>query len=96
MSVVNVFRGYIEEHHPHLIKKDWKIDIRVLAIKEIQHKAIQATIPKEIRGELTCWIFYYEEDRSNWVYLLQDKERVQNIGIGLLEKEEVVRPICLL
>lgn len=83
----------MEEHHPHLAWKDWKVDVRVLLADDIKNEELKASIPNEIKGELTCWVFFYDGGASNVVYLLQDK---QDIGIGLLKDGELVKPISFL
>jgi hypothetical protein len=93
MSIINVFRNYMEEHHPHLAWKDWKVDVRTLSVDDISNKEVKATIPDEHKQELTCWVFFYDSSASNVVYLLQDKEGLQDIGIGLLRGGELVKPI---
>ncbi|WP_374717474.1 hypothetical protein [Neobacillus sp.] len=93
MSVIRLFRNYIEEHHPHLSRKDWIADVRVISTKDIKNEDVKSTIPNEVTEELTCWIFYYDGGASNVVYLLQDKQGLQNIGIGLLKGGELVKPI---
>ncbi|WP_242310711.1 hypothetical protein [Bacillus cereus group sp. BfR-BA-01331] len=95
MSIIGLFRDYIEEHHPHLSGKDWKVDVRVLSATEIQNEDVRATIPSEITGELKCWVFYYDRGKSNVVYLLQDKRGSQDIGIGLLKEGELIKSIIL-
>jgi hypothetical protein len=93
MSIINIFRNYMEEHHPHLARKDWKVDVRTLSVDDISNKEVKATIPDEHKQELTCWVFFYDSSASNVVYLLQDKEGLQDIGIGLLKGGELVKPI---
>ncbi|HDR8052045.1 hypothetical protein P5808_13825 [Bacillus cereus] len=93
MSVDRLFRNYIKVHHPHLVGKDWIVDVKVISAADIKNEDVKATIPSEITQELTCWIFYYDDAASNVVYLLQDKQRLQDIGIGLLEEGELVKPI---
>ncbi|WP_440614945.1 hypothetical protein [Bacillus subtilis] len=93
MSVIRVFRNYMDEHHPHLACKDWKADVKVLTIDDIRNEELKVSIPVEFKEELTCWVFFYDGDASNVVYLLQDKQGLQNIGIGLLKEGELVKPI---
>jgi hypothetical protein len=93
MSVISVFRSYMEEHHPHLIWKDWRAEVRVLSADDIRNEELKASIPKEFKGELTCWVFFYDGGASNVVYLLQDKQGLQDIGIGLLKDGELVKSI---
>jgi hypothetical protein len=93
MSIISVFRNYLEEHHPNLAWKDWKVDVRVLSSNDIRNEGLKASIPNEFKGELTCWIFFYDGGASNVVYLLQDKQGLQGIGIGLLRDGELVKPI---
>lgn len=93
MSVISVFRNYIEEHHPHLAWKDWKMEVRVLSADDIRNDEIKASIPNEFKQELKCWVFFYDGGVSNVVYLLQDKHGLQDIGIGLLKDGELVKPI---
>jgi hypothetical protein len=93
MSVISVFRNYMEEHHPHLVWKDWKVDVRAIAVDEIRNEEIKASIPVEFKVELKCWVFFYDGGASNLVYLLQDKQGLQELGIGLLKDGELVKPI---
>ncbi|MFP3719842.1 hypothetical protein SFC57_08045 [Niallia circulans] len=93
MSIINVFRNYMEEHHPHLAWKDWKADVRTLSVDDISNEEVKATIPEENKPKLTCWVFYYVGGASNVVYLLQDKHGLKDIGIGLLKDGELVKPI---
>ncbi|NEY18567.1 hypothetical protein G4D61_01105 [Bacillus ginsengihumi] len=95
MSIINIFRNYIEEHHPHLAWKDWKADVRVLPADDIRNEELKARIPNEFKGELKFWILFYDGGASNVVYLLQDKQGIENIGIGLLKEGELVKPISL-
>ncbi|WP_377863696.1 hypothetical protein [Bacillus sp. R86525] len=94
MSIIGLFRNYIEEHHPHLAEKEWIVDVRMLLVTEIQNGEGKAIIPNEIKGELKCWIFYYNGGSPNVVYLLQDKRGLQDIGMGLLKAGKLVKPIC--
>lgn len=96
MSVIKVFRNYVEEHHPHLACKDWKVDVRVLAVDDIRNEEVRSSISLESYQKLKCWIFFYEGGASNVVYLLQDKQGLQDIGIGLLKDGELVKPISFL
>jgi hypothetical protein len=93
MSIIRLFRNYIDEHHPHLAGKDWIADVRVISVSDIKNEDVKATIPNEITEKLTCWVFYYDGDASNVVYLLQDKQGLQDIGMGLLKDGELVKPI---
>lgn len=93
MSVISVFRNYMEEYHPQLVWKDWKADVKVLSVADIKNEELKASISNEFQGELTCWVFFYDGGASNIVYLLQDKQGYQNIGIGLLKDGELVKPI---
>lgn len=93
MSIINVFRNYMEEHHPHLAWKDWKANVRTLSVADIRNEEIKAIIPTEHEQKLTCWIFFYDGGASNVVYLLQDKQGLKDIGIGLLKDGELVKPI---
>ncbi|MBB2483132.1 hypothetical protein H5P36_23535 [Bacillus sp. APMAM] len=93
MSIIKVFRNYVDEQHPHLARKDWKVDVRAVSADEISNEEIKANIPVEFKEELTCWLFFYDGGVSNIVYLLQDKQGLQNIGIGLLKDGELIKPI---
>ncbi|RBP94757.1 hypothetical protein DFO70_104400 [Cytobacillus firmus] len=84
----------MEEHHPHLVWKDWKVDVRSLSANDIRNEEIKASVPNEFQGELTCWVFLYDGGVSNVVYLLQDKQGLQDLGIGLLKGDELIKPIC--
>lgn len=95
MSIIELFRNYIEEHHPHLAEKEWIVDVRMLLATDIQNEDVRAMIPSEIKGELKCWIFYYNGGASNVVYLLQDKQGLQDIGMGLLKEGKLVKPTSL-
>ena len=94
MSVIKVFRSYMEEHHPHLAWKDWKVDVRVSSADDLKNEELKASIPNEFKGELTCWVFFYDGGESNVVFLLQDKQGLQDLGIGLLKGGELIKPIC--
>lgn len=93
MGIIELFRDYIEDHHPHLAEKEWIVNVRMLSATDIQNEDVKATIPSEVTKELKCWIFYYNGGTSNVVYLLQDKRGLQDIGMGLLKKGELVKPI---
>lgn len=93
MSIINVFRNYLSEYHPHLALKDWKADVKTLSMDDISNEEIKAIIPEEHKQELTCWVFFYDGGASNVVYLLQDKQGLKDIGIGLLKDGELVKPI---
>ncbi|HFJ9328941.1 TPA: hypothetical protein ACGW5B_002276 [Bacillus paranthracis] len=93
MSVIRLFRNYIKVHHPHLVGKDWIVDVKVISAADIKHENVQAIIPGGITQELKCWVFYYDEGTSNVVYLLQDKRGSQDIGMGLLKEGELIKPI---
>lgn len=95
MSIVSLFRGYIEERHPHLARKDWRVDVRTLSTNDIESKVGRATIPAGTEPELTYWVFFYDNDASNMVYVLQDKQDPKNIGIGLLVNGVLVEPISI-
>ncbi|WP_252183566.1 hypothetical protein [Rossellomorea vietnamensis] len=60
---------------------------------DIKNEQVKASIPNENNQELKCWIFFYDGGASNVVYLLQDKEGLENKGIGLLKDGELVKPI---
>lgn len=96
MSVIRVFRSYLEENHPHLVMKDWKVDVKVVSLTDIQNEDIRATIPSEITGEVTCWKFFYAGAASNIVYLIQDKQGLQDIEIVLLREGELIKPISFI
>ncbi|MGG0203651.1 hypothetical protein [Bacillus mycoides] len=96
MSIIGLFRNYIEEHHPHLAEKEWIVDVRTLSATEIRNKEVKAMISNEIKEELKCWIFYYNGGASNVVYLLQDKHGSRYIGMGLLKEGELVNPISFI
>ncbi|MFC0416804.1 hypothetical protein ACFFHH_15295 [Cytobacillus solani] len=93
MSIINVFRNYLSEYHPHLELKDWKADVKTLSMDDISNEEIKAIIPEEHKQKLTCWVFFYDGGASNVVYLLQDKQGLKDIGIGLLKDGELVKPI---
>ncbi|WP_226528164.1 hypothetical protein [Metabacillus niabensis] len=93
MSVIKVFRNYLEENHPHLAWKDWKAEARVLSVDDIRNEEVKASVPNEFRGELICWVFFYDGGASNVVYLLQDEQGLRDIGIGLLKDGKLVKPI---
>ncbi|MCR6790491.1 hypothetical protein [Bacillus paranthracis] len=93
MGIIELFRDYIEDYHPHLAEKEWIVDVRTLLVTDIQNGDVKATIPSEVTGELKCWIFYYNGGTSNVVYLLQDKWGRKDIGIGLLKKGVLIKPI---
>lgn len=93
MSIISVFRNYMEVHHPHLAWKDWKAEVRVLSADDVRNEEVKAIIPNENKQELTCWVFFYEGGALNVVYLLQDKKGQQDIGIGLLKDGELVKSI---
>ncbi|MDA1558222.1 hypothetical protein PDK45_25160 [Bacillus cereus] len=96
MSIIGLFRNYIEEHHPHLAEKEWIVDVRTLSATEIRNKEVKAMISNESKEELKCWIFYYNSGASNVVYLLQDKHGSRYIGMGLLREGELVNPISFI
>ncbi|MCM3478947.1 hypothetical protein [Caldibacillus thermoamylovorans] len=96
MSVIRLFRDYIDEHHPQLAGKDWMVDVREISIVDIKNGDIKATIPNEVTEKLTCWVFYYDGGVSNVVCLLQDKQRKKNIVIGLLKDGALIKPISFL
>lgn len=95
MSIIKLFRFYIEENHPHLAWKDWKADRRVISIDDIRNEDLKASIPEEHKQKLTCWVIFYNGVTSNIVYLLQDKQGLRDIEIGLLKNGERVKPINL-
>ncbi|MBP1082168.1 MULTISPECIES: hypothetical protein [Bacillus] len=47
MRIINVFRNYMEEHHPHLAWKDWKADVKTLSVDDIRNEEVKANIPEE-------------------------------------------------
>lgn len=96
MSVISVFRSYLEENHPHLVVKDWKVDVKVVSLTDIQNAEIRATIPSEITGEITCWKFFYDGGAPNIVYLIQDKQGVQDIEIVLVSEGELIKPVIFI
>lgn len=93
MSVIKVFRNYMEDQHPHLAWIDWKVDVRAVSANEIRNEELKASIPVEFKEELTCWVFIYDGGASNFVYLLQDKQGLQDLGSGLLKDDELIKPI---
>lgn len=96
MSIIRVFRNYMEEYHPYLAAKDWKADVQTLSVDDISYEEVKALIPAEYKQELTCWVFFYDSGVSNVVYLLQDRKGLINIGICLLKDEKSVKPISFM
>ena len=96
MSIVKVFRNYMEDYHTYLADKDWKVDVQTLSMGDIRHEEVKALIPADYKQELTCWIFFYDGGASNVVYLLQDKQGLKNFGICLLKDEKPVKPISFM
>lgn len=96
MSIVKVFRNYMEAYHPYLADKDWKVDVQTLLMGDIRHEEVKALIPAEYKQELTCWVFFYDGGASTLVYLLQDKRGLKNIGICLLKDDKPVKPISFI
>lgn len=37
MNVIKVFRHYMEEQHPHLAYKDWKVDVKAISADDIRN-----------------------------------------------------------
>jgi hypothetical protein len=83
----------MEKQHPHLAYKDWKVDVRAISADDIRNEGLKASIPVEFKKELTCWVFFYYGGASNVVYLLQDKQGLRDLGIGLLKDGELINPI---
>ena len=96
MSIVKVFRNYMEDYHPYLANKDWKVDVQTLSMGDIKHEEVKALIPAEYKQELNYWVFFYDGDASNVVYLFQDKKGLTNIGICLLKDNKPVKPISFM
>ena len=96
MSIIKVFRDYLEAYHPYLAGKDWRVDVQPLSVDDISYEEIKAFIPTEYKQELTCWIFFYDGGVSNVVYLFQDKKGLTNIGICLLKDDKPVKPISFM
>lgn len=96
MSIVKVFRNYMEGYHPYLADKDWKVDVQTLSVGDIRHEEVNALIPAEYKHELNCWAFFYDGGLSNVVYLFQDKQGLTNIGICLLKDDKPVKPISFM
>ena len=80
----------MEEHHPHLVWKDWKVDFRVISAENIMDEEVKASVPNKFKGELTCWVFFYDGGATNVVYLLQDKKGLQDLIIGLLKDGDLL------
>ena len=93
MSVIRVFRNYIEEYHSHLATKDWIVDVRAISVDKISNRNLKEVIPVGFKGELMCCIFFYDGGASNFVCLFQDKQGLQNLGIGLLKEGKLIKPI---
>lgn len=96
MDIIELFRDYIGDYHPHLAEKEWIVDVRTLLATEIRNEKVKAMISNETKGELKCWIFYYNVGASNVVYLLQDKYSSRYIGMGLLKEGELINPISFI
>ena len=54
MSVIKFFRNYLEEKHPHLAVKDWKVDVKVVPVIDIQNQSVKTIIPSEVRENGLC------------------------------------------
>ena len=96
MSIIRVFRNYMEDYHPYLAAKDWKADVQTLSVDDISYEEVKALIPAEYKQELTCWVFFYDGGSPNVVYLFQDKNGLTNIGICLLKDDKPDKPISLM
>lgn len=93
MCIIQVFNDYMEGYHPHLMKEDWKADVRNLTEAEVSQGDIQSLLPTEKKGEIKCWYFYYDDSFVDMVFLLQDKRGVNNLAISLLQNGTPVCPI---
>lgn len=96
MSIIKVFRDYMEAYHPYLANQDWKLDVQTVSVNDISYEEVKALIPAVYKQELTCWVFFYDGGASNVVYLFQDKKGLTNIGICLLKEDKPVKPISFM
>lgn len=92
MSNIDVFRKYLKEYQPNLISENWMVNLEIMERKELPNKELRNLIPPKMQ-QVRCLIFFYIGEEKNVVYLLQDKQGLQNIGIGLLKDGELVKPI---
>lgn len=95
MSIITVFKNYIEEHHPHLTEKEWRVDVQTVLMGDKKTNGIKTIISIKKAQELTYLIFSHDGDVSNIVYVLQDKQDSRNIGISLLRNGVLVNPISI-
>ncbi|MHA6252424.1 hypothetical protein [Oceanobacillus sp. CAU 1775] len=93
MCIIQVFNGYMEEHHPHLLRKDWKTEVRTITATETNQGDIKSLIPAQKKEDIKCWYFFYDESFNDMVFLLQDKRGVNNIAISLMQNGIPVNPI---
>lgn len=96
MSMIQVFKNYMRETHPHLASKDWKIDERILSVEDITDDKHKFNVPIFNTQTLICWLFFYDEKATDIVCLLQNKKNSQYITIGLYSKGKLVKPLSLM
>lgn len=41
MSIIGLFRNYIEEHHPHLAEKEWIVDVRTVSTRILKIRMLR-------------------------------------------------------
>lgn len=95
MSIITVFRNYMQAHHPHLTEEEWRVDVRTILVNDIKSKGTRTIISNKKARELTYWVFSYDDNISNIVYVLQDEKDPKNIGISLLKNGVLINPISI-
>jgi hypothetical protein len=95
MKIIDVFWNYLKGYQPHLTNEDWLVDVMVIQKDELINQQIKAQVPQNIE-RLKCYVFFYENDKSTLIYLLQDEDGKKNISIGLLCNDCLVHSISLI
>ncbi|MFP3324586.1 hypothetical protein R0K05_15980 [Planococcus sp. SIMBA_160] len=95
MSIITVFRNYMQVYHPHLTEKEWRVDVRTVLVNSLKNKGVRTIISNRKNRELTYWVFPYDDNTSHIVYVLQDEKDPKNIGISLLKNGVLINPISI-
>jgi hypothetical protein len=95
MKIIDVFWNYLKGYQPHLTNEDWLVDVMLIQKDDLINQQIKAQVPQNME-RLKCYVFFYENDTSTLIYLLQDENGKRNISIGLLYNDYLVHSISLI
>ncbi|WP_404335616.1 hypothetical protein [Planococcus rifietoensis] len=49
MSIIKVFRNYMDAYHPYLADKEWKADVQTVSVDDISYEEVKALYSSRIQ-----------------------------------------------